>query len=86
MDLKETIKKVKEFYITTRAYEALMTPTEKREHNFEVDTIIVSLQRGEKFEEMYKKIGEHFETHHIDYISKEALNKIILEIFPKIEI
>ena len=85
MDTKEAIKKVEKFLITTRAYEALMTPTEKREHNFEINEVIMLLKRGEKFEEMYKKVGEHFKVYHIDYISKIALNKIIIKIFPKIK-
>ena len=56
MDTKKAIKKVKEFLITTRAYEALMTPTEKREHNFELNMVIALLQRGEKFEEIVGEI------------------------------
>ena len=85
MDTEKAIKKVKEFLITTRAYEALMTPTEKREHNFEIDMIVALLQRGEKFEQMYREIGKHFKTYHINYIDRDALNKIILKIFPIID-
>ena len=84
MNIEEAIKKVRLSLITTGAYEALMTPTEKKEHNFEINMVITLLQRGQRFEQMYIEIGKHFKDHHINYISRSALNKIILKLFPQV--